>query len=31
MVRATLEGLKSLKNLNAVAALRGKTPQEILG
>ena len=31
MVRATLEGLKSLKNLNSVAALRGKTPQEILG
>ena len=31
MVRATMEGLKSLKNLHAVAALRGKTPQEILG
>ena len=31
MVRATLEGLKGLKNLQAVAALRGKTPQEILG
>ena len=31
MVRATMEGLKSLKNLNSVAALRGKTPQEILG
>ena len=31
MVRATLEGLKSLKNLHSVAALRGKTPQEILG
>ena len=31
LVRATLEGLKSLKNLNSVAALRGKTPQEILG
>jgi small subunit ribosomal protein S5 len=31
MVRATLEGLKGLKNLQSVAALRGKTPQEILG
>ena len=31
MVRATLEGLKSLKNLQSVAALRGKTPKEILG
>ena len=31
MVRATLEGLKSLKNAEAVAALRGKTVQEILG
>ena len=31
MVRATMEGLKSLKNMNSVAALRGKTPQEILG
>ena len=31
MVRATLEGLKSLKNLQSVAALRGKTPQEISG
>jgi small subunit ribosomal protein S5 len=31
MVRATMEGLKSLKNLHSVAALRGKTPQEILG
>ena len=30
MVRATLEGLKALKNLNSVAALRGKTQQEIL-
>ena len=31
MVQATLEGLKSLKNAEAVAALRGKTVQEILG
>ena len=31
MVRATMEGLKSLKNLNSVAALRGKTRQEIYG
>ena len=31
MVQATLEGLKSLKNSEAVAALRGKTVQEILG
>jgi small subunit ribosomal protein S5 len=31
MVRATLEGLNGLKNLQSVAALRGKTPQEILG
>ena len=31
MVRATLEGLKSLKNLQSVAALRGKTPKAILG
>ena len=31
MVRATLEGLKSLKNINEVAALRGKTRQEIYG
>ena len=31
MVRATLEGLKSLKNLHSVAALRGKTPKEIIG
>ena len=31
MVRATMEGLKSLKNINEVAALRGKTRQEIYG
>lgn len=31
MVRATLEGLKSLKRAEAVAELRGKTVQEILG
>lgn len=31
MVRATLEGLQSLKNAESVAALRGKTVQEILG
>ena len=31
VVRATLEGLKSLKSAEAVAALRGKTVQELLG
>ena len=31
MVRATVEGLKALKNAEAVAELRGKTDQEILG
>ncbi len=31
MVRATMEGLKSLKQAEKVAALRGKTVQEILG
>ena len=31
MVRATIEGLKSLKSAEAVAALRGKTVQELLG
>ena len=31
MVRATMEGLKSLKKAEAVAALRGKTVAEILG
>ena len=31
MVRATVEGLKALKNAEAVAELRGKTVQEILG
>ncbi|EEX68079.1 30S ribosomal protein S5 [Mitsuokella multacida] len=31
MVRATMEGLKSLKRAEAVAELRGKTVQEILG
>lgn len=31
MVRATLEGLKALKRAEAVAELRGKTVQEILG
>ncbi|SDF97567.1 small subunit ribosomal protein S5 [Selenomonas sp. WCT3] len=31
MVRATIEGLKALKNAEAVAELRGKTVQEILG
>ena len=31
MVRATTEGLKSLKSAEAVAALRGKTVEELLG
>lgn len=31
MVRATVEGLKALKRAEAVAELRGKTVQEILG
>ena len=31
MVRATIEGLKALKRAEAVAELRGKTVQEILG
>ena len=31
MVRATMEGLKSLKRAETVAELRGKTVQEILG
>lgn len=31
MVRATMEGLKSLKRAETVAELRGKTIQEILG
>lgn len=31
MVRATIEGLKSLKSAEAVAALRGKTAEELLG
>lgn len=31
MVRATMEGLKALKRVEAVAELRGKTVQEILG
>ena len=31
VVRATLNGLASLKNAEAVAALRGKTVQELLG
>ena len=31
MVRATLEGLKALERAEAVAELRGKTVQEILG
>ncbi len=30
MVRATIEGLKSLKSAEAVAALRGKTVEELL-
>lgn len=31
MVRATIEGLKSLKSAEAVAVLRGKTVEELLG
>lgn len=31
MVRATITGLKQLKNAEAVAELRGKTVQELLG
>ena len=31
MVRATMEGLKSLKTVEEVARLRGKSPEEILG
>ena len=31
MVRATMEGLKALKRAEAVAELRGKTVQELLG
>lgn len=31
VVRATIEGLKALKNAEAVAALRGKTVEELLG
>lgn len=31
MVRATIEGLQSLKSAEAVAALRGKTVEELLG
>lgn len=31
MVRATIEGLKSLKSAEAVAALRGKNVEELLG
>ena len=31
MVRETIEGLKSLKSAEAVAALRGKTVEELLG
>ena len=31
VVRATLQGLKSLKNAKEVAALRGKTVEELLG
>lgn len=31
MVRVTIEGLKSLKSAEAVAALRGKTVEELLG
>ncbi|MCL1975312.1 MAG: 30S ribosomal protein S5 [Firmicutes bacterium] len=31
MVRATIEGLKSLKTVEEVARLRGKSPEEIMG
>ncbi len=31
MVKATIEGLESLKTVEEVSRLRGKTPQEILG
>lgn len=31
VVRATIEGLKSLRNADEVAAMRGKTAKEILG
>lgn len=31
MVRATIEGLKTLKSAEVVAALRGKTVEELLG
>ena len=31
VVRATVDGLKKLKGLKQVAAMRGKSPQEILG
>ena len=31
MVRATMEGLKSMKTAEQVARLRGKTVEEILG
>ena len=31
MVRATIEGLKTLKSAEAVVALRGKTVEELLG
>ena len=31
VVRATIDGLKQLRNIDEVAAVRGKTPQEILG
>lgn len=31
VVTATIEGLKSLRNVSQVAATRGKTPREIIG
>ena len=31
VVAATMEGLKSLRDANQVAAVRGKTPEEIQG